>query len=96
MGAVRGIQTLLINSVDVFFQVIYLIILIRIILSWVSTGRNGVTGIIYTLTEPILGPIRSMLDKSPIGGGMLDFSPIIALFVMDIIKMVIKGLIGII
>lgn len=77
-----------ISAIDVFFQVIYLFILVRIILSWLPIGRgNGIVAMVYALTEPILGPIRHMIDKSPIGGGMmLDFSPVIALFVMNIVK----------
>lgn len=88
-------QALLLNAVDVFFRVIYILIFVRIILSWLPIGRGGGIGeLLYALTEPILGPIRSMLDRSPIGGGMmLDFSPIIALFVMDIVEMILKAII---
>ena len=88
-------QSILLKTVDVFFQVIYLLIFVRILLSWVNLGRNSTIGnMIYALTEPILGPVRAMLDKSPIGGGMmLDFSPVIALFIMNIVKMVIISII---
>lgn len=81
-------SSVFISAIDMFFQVIYLFILIRIILSWFPISRNnGIVAMIYSLTEPILGPIRHMIDKSPIGGGMmLDFSPVIALFVMNIVK----------
>ncbi len=44
------------------------------------------------MTEPILGPCRRMLDKSPLGGGMmLDFSPVIALILMMLAEQLIKG-----
>jgi YggT family protein len=64
-------------------------------MSWIPGLRNNGFGrIIYGLTEPILGPIRHMLDNSPIGGGMmLDFSPIIALFIMKIISMILQAVI---
>ncbi len=88
-------QSLLIQTVDKFFDVIYFLILIRIILSWIPVLRDTKFGdIIYQLTEPILGPIRSMINNSPIGGGMLlDFSPVIALFIMQIICNVLKAVI---
>ena len=88
-------QAVLYDSIDVFFRVLYILIFVRILLSWFPGGRSlGVTGVIYSLTEPILGPIRSMLQASPIGGGMmLDFSPVMALFVMDIIEVVLKGIV---
>lgn len=88
-------QNLLLQAVDKFFEVIYFLILIRIVLSWLPSIRNtAVGGIIYSLTEPILGPVREMIDRSPIGGGMmLDFSSVVALFIMKIICTVVKALI---
>ena len=91
-------QNLLLQSVDKFFEVLYFLILIRIVLSWLPGIRDtSVGGIIYQLTEPILGPVRSMIDNSPIGGGMmLDFSPVIALFIMNIACNILKGIVGLI
>ena len=88
-------QNLLIHSISVFFQVIYILIFIRIVLSWFPVSRtSGIGGIIFSLTEPILGPIRHMIHKSPIGGGMmLDFSPVIALFIMQIIRTILIQLV---
>lgn len=87
-------QSLLINAIATFFQVIYFLIFIRIILSWLPLGNNPITSLVYSLTEPILGPIRNMINKSPIGGGMaLDFSPVIALFVMELVKNILISLI---
>jgi len=56
-------------------------------------GKNNPIGqLLHTLTEPILGPCRRMLDKSPLGGGMmLDFSPIIALILMRLAEQLIKS-----
>ena len=46
------------------------------------------------MTEPILGPVRHWMDKSPIGGGMmLDFSPVIALFLMQVVSIVLKNIV---
>lgn len=86
-------EVVFISAIDYFFKLIYFLILVRIILSWLPLPRGGgITAIIYSLTEPILGPIRTMIDKSPIGSGMmLDFSPVIALFVMNIVKMLLMS-----
>lgn len=90
------LQSLLYNAVRVFFSLLEFLIFVRIILSWLPIGRNNpISNLLYTLTEPILGPIRMMMDNSPIGGGMMiDFSPIIALFVMRLIEMLLQGLIS--
>jgi YggT family protein len=67
-------------SLRYFFNIIELLIFIRIILSWISPGYgNPVTRTIFGLTEPILSPFRRLLAKSSFGTGMFDFSPIIAI-----------------
>lgn len=89
--------TLLTNAVNVFFRLLYILIIIRVFMSWVPNLRYTTIGnFIATLTDPILGPVKRMMDKSPLGGGMMiDFSPVIALFILDIIQMIILGIISI-
>ena len=88
-------QQTLINAVSIFFQVIYIMIMIRIAMSWFRIG-GSLGRIIFELTEPVLGPARAMVQKSPIGGGMVDFSPVIALFIMNIIESLLTGIIMVI
>ncbi len=73
------------QALYVFVEILDYLILARVFLSWIPIGRdNPVIRFIYALTEPILAPIRNMLQKSPLGGpGMiLDFSPVIAFFLI--------------
>ncbi|MDD3570328.1 MAG: YggT family protein [Lachnospiraceae bacterium] len=88
-------QSLLLNSIEIFFQLIYFLIFIRIILSWIpGLNQSSIGAFVYNLTEPILGPVRNMIDKSPIGGGMmLDFSPIISMFLMKIVSMLLQAIV---
>jgi YggT family protein len=74
------VSALLITFIDAFVQVFFgaltIAIFIRVILSWVQTRLPfGINDFVFTVTEPILGPIRRML---PSAAGM-DFSPLIAL-----------------
>ena len=91
-------ESLLLNSIDTFFRLLYFLIFIRIIMSWIpGASQSGIGNLLYSLTEPILGPVRHWMDKSPIGGGMmLDFSPVIALFIMNIACNILKGIVGLI
>lgn len=54
----------------------------RIILSWFPLSPGGlmaqVFSVLYTITEPVLGPIRRVIP--PIGGFGLDLSPLIVIF----------------
>ena len=90
------LQELLSNAVSVFFQVLNIVIFIRIILSWISRGVRipGVSDFIYGITDPIVVPVRKMIQSSPINGGfMFDFTPVIVLFILSILNTALQGLI---
>ena len=80
---------LVIRAIGSLLQVIEILIFVRVIISWLPISRdNPLIQILYQLTEPILGPIRAIIQKSAIGGGMMfDFSAIIALILIRLIRM---------
>lgn len=62
----------------------YLIALFaRIILSWFPIAPGGllaqIFSVLYTVTEPVLGPIRRAIPPIGMGGMGLDLSPIIVI-----------------
>ena len=59
-------------------------IFIQVILSWVAQGQYGnpMVEILNQVTEPVLGPFRKLIP--PMGG--MDFSPMVALLVLYVIK----------
>ncbi len=86
--------SILIRTISIFFSVLNIAILVRCILSWIPNSRNTMIGVlVIQLTEPILGPIRNMFNNSPIGGGSLDFSPIIAIILLQFVQNLIIGFI---
>ena len=55
-------------------------------MSWVSPEQSGsFNGLLFQLTEPLLAPLRRILPKS----GRLDFSPFIAIVILQLIILVI-------
>jgi YggT family protein len=71
-----------ITFISMLLQVLSLAILIRVLLSWVDPRANmRVTQIMHEVTEPILGPIRSVMPSV----GMFDFSPIVAILLLQAI-----------
>jgi YggT family protein len=61
-------------------------ILLRVILSWVALAfsidaRNPLVGALHEITEPILAPLRSVLPSF----GMMDFSPFVAMILLEFI-----------
>lgn len=75
------------QTVSIFFEVLNWAIIIRVLLSWVRVDyRNPIIRFIYNFTEPILAPFRNIFMRSSIGQGMMvDFSPVIALLVIQYI-----------
>lgn len=69
----------LVNFLRFLLIGLWLLILARVILSWVDpTGRNRFSAFIIQTSEPILAPVRRLLPRT----GMFDFSPIIVLLVL--------------
>lgn len=61
-------------------------IFIRVLLSWVDPqGGWPVTRILHEVTEPVLGPIRSVMPSV----GMFDFSPMVAILLLQVIGMAV-------
>lgn len=68
---------------SLIFNILYFLLVIRIILSWVGADPyNEIVRIIYMVTDPILAPLRRL----PLQMGMLDFSPIIAFILLVVIR----------
>lgn len=69
------------------------VIFARIILSWFpvtpGTGLAAVHGFIYSITEPVLGPIRRVLPPLSFGSMGFDLSPIIVLIGLQVLASLI-------
>jgi YggT family protein len=63
-------------------QIYVLCMFARFILSWFPPPREGpmmtVTGFLYTITEPVLRPVRGLIP--PVG--MIDISGMLVMFVL--------------
>ncbi len=66
---------------------LYIAIFARVILTWFPqmSPTNPLVKMVFTVTEPILGPIRRLLPRM----GMFDLSPMIALILIVVIQRVL-------
>jgi YggT family protein len=70
---------------DAGFSMLYWLVLIRALISWVSPDpHNFIVQFLYKITEPILYPIRKILPLSLKFG--IDISPIIAFLAIMFLK----------
>jgi YggT family protein len=61
-------------------------ILIQVIMSWINPGAyNPAVSLLYSLTEPVLGPCRRLVP--PFSG--IDLSPLVALIAIQLAKMLL-------
>ncbi|MGB3367352.1 MAG: YggT family protein [Acidaminobacteraceae bacterium] len=83
---------LLYRTVSYFLSVMNFLIFARVMMSWiVKDYSNPIVQLIYQVTEPILGPIRMVLTKVGVGG-TLDFSPIVAMLLIQMLGGFVLGL----
>jgi YggT family protein len=76
-------------AVSLLFNFIEAAILIEVVLSWIMPGKkNTFTDMLHIFTDPFMIPgkkIQSMIAPNL----MIDFSPIIALIIVDIVERII-------
>ena len=80
------IQTILCRLLDAYMIVLFA----RIILSWFpvepGSGLASVYGFLYSITEPVLAPIRRVIPPMGMGGMGLDLSPLVVFFGISILR----------
>ena len=83
------IQTLLCRLLDAYLIIMFA----RIILSWFpispNSGAATIYGFLYSITEPVLAPIRRVIPPMGMGGMGLDLSPLVVFFGISILRSVI-------
>jgi YggT family protein len=72
-----------VETLGMFIQILAYVLIaaifIRIIFSWTGFDpMNPIYKVIFEITEPILGPIRSIMPRT----GMFDLSPMIASLIL--------------
>jgi YggT family protein len=85
---------ILVTLINLVFQFLWWAILIRVLLSWLPMAGiridpyNPVIRALFSITDPILEPLRRYTTV-----GMMDLSPIVALFGLEIIRGILVSLI---
>ena len=69
------------SIIRILCNVITVLILLRVIASWYAGPTNVVFRALHLLTNPVLSPIRRIVPRV----GRLDFSPMVAIIILQII-----------
>lgn len=70
------------------------LLIFRALASWFPQVQQSRIGeLLYTVTEPIVAPFRSLLMRfSSLRSMPLDFSPLLAFFVLELLKAFLRSL----
>ncbi|HEY8465513.1 MAG TPA: YggT family protein [Solirubrobacterales bacterium] len=90
------------DYVNALFTVYFVLIIARIVLSWVQQFRplpynrplRAVTGFIEESVDPYLNIFRRVLPPLNLGGLGLDLSPIVGIIVLVLVQSLVVGLIA--
>lgn len=80
----------LISLVKSAGYLIFWVMIIRALMSWISQGRSPIDYVMYQLTEPLMAPIRRIL---PAMGG-IDFSAMVVILILYLINYLGMDLFG--
>ncbi len=80
----------LISLVKSAGYLIFWVMIIRALMSWISQGRSPIDQVMYQLTEPLMAPIRRIL---PAMGG-IDFSAMVVILILYLINYLGMDLFG--
>lgn len=76
------------QTLNILADLLSMLILLRVILSWFRHEATGLMSLLYQVTEPIIAPIRRVLPSF----GMLDLSPLIAMLLIEVFRTLINSL----
>jgi YggT family protein len=83
---------MIITIIITLFNLLELAILLEVILSWLpQTGNNKFVNTIHNFIYPMMEPLKGLQDRL-IPGLPIDLSPILALFILDILKRLLLGI----
>jgi YggT family protein len=79
------VSSLVLLVLDLYTFVVF----VAVVLSWLRLSPdNPVVRVVTTVTEPVLAPIRKLLPD--LGG--FDFSPLILLVILQVLKRLFGGM----
>jgi YggT family protein len=85
--------------VDALFLVYIVLVLIRVLMTWFTRipyypWLDAILNFVREVTDPFLNLFRRFIPLLRIGPGAIDLSPIVAIFVLSIIRTIVVNAIN--
>ena len=78
----------LIFLVDLVFRILILLLITHVVISYFMSPFHRFRMWVDRIVEPMLAPIRRVIPMA----GMLDFSPIVLLIILQLLNAIIKNI----
>ena len=84
----------LVRTLDTAISAVQLLMIVRAVSSWIPDIRdNAFTNFIYAVTEPVITPVRAIMERFNIMKGLpIDMSFMITYFLLFAIQMMLPAL----
>ena len=77
-----------VQIISLLSQLITLLVILKVILSYFMSPYHVVRQTVDSIVEPLLAPIRRIMPQT----GMLDFSPMVLIILVQIVARLLIGL----
>jgi YggT family protein len=81
-------MTILVNIIHRLFQLLTLIVVVDVVLSYFMSPFHPVRQFLDRIVEPMLRPIRRMLPRT----GMIDFSPLVLIILLQLVDYLVVSI----
>ena len=79
-----------VQIICILLTILWLLLFVRIIFSWIPPPMSGIGrtlyGIVFDVTEPVLGLVRGLLPPIRMGAVALDLSSIVVFIAIGVIQ----------
>lgn len=80
----------IIQIISLLAQVITILVIVQVVLSYFMSPYHPVRQAIDRIVEPLLAPIRRVMPST----GMLDFSPMVLIIVVQLVARLLIGILA--
>lgn len=84
------ILQVLVEFIDIFVSVFNILLIARVVSSYLLAPSNSFYAGLINLTEPLLLPVRKVLPQS----GPVDWAPLVTFFLLQGIQYAVHALLG--
>ena len=74
------------QTLNIFIDLFTVLIFLRVIFSWMVRERGQLMHFLVQCTDPLIVPLRKVLPMV----WMIDFSPMVALILLDVLRKIVN------